>query len=246
LRQLEREITDSKEERLKYFTTLNETESRLALVKEESEKHQLAVSLEKAATQRAHAEAVSVLTNKLNQENEIRLKLNKEMQSLLADQQRATNQWKEESRAMSKKYEQLVNELQNQLNQQRTAFEQLREKYARLEALKDDIQSQLSDKHNEETRILQQLKTSDSKNLIATRQIQELIKREHELIDEKKQLRKLFSLSVNSLMNVERQLDHATLDKRRYERDQKLSQQRDQLFSSINAKIVQDKLETAA
>ena len=187
--QLEIEVEAAKDDRVKMFNELSDAQNQLKSVRDDLAAQQRSFDLEKAAIQRASRESLAELNSSIMQLQESNSRLTKDMQSLLQEQQRESDRWHEETKNANSKYESTIQDLHEQLHQSRSQFDNLQEKYQRMASAKEELQQQVSELQKVETRVQSQLKTEESRAHLSARQIQELISREHGLIEEKRQLR---------------------------------------------------------
>jgi hypothetical protein len=81
-------------------------------------------------------------------------------------------------------------ELKDQLDQSRAQLHQLNEQYVRTCTLKDELTQQLQQDQQNHHRLHAMIKNAETRAQAAQHQLQQLIAKERELVNEKKLLRK--------------------------------------------------------
>lgn len=207
MRKLESESEDAKMQCVKMFdqvTTLERTRQKL-----DEEKNAVAsqASLTIAALKRSHETQMQELGAKYNQSKELNVKLNKELQELLSEQQLTSVRWKEESKALSHKYERLINDLRDKIASLTERVQRSNDDQVRLRAVNDDLNSQVTEERKSHARLHQLLKQAENRTQLFAKQMNDFVGREKSMMLERKEL--------------QRQVDRLTVEQRRLERESK-------------------------
>lgn len=122
--------------------------------------------------------------------SEAHAKTCRDLQQLLADQRKTGDKWKEESNSIKSHYESALNDTRAQLTRMTTRCEDLEEQINRIQLQKRELLHAMTEEKKNTSRNFQLLQHAEAKADAATRQIQHLLLRENEILQDKKNLGK--------------------------------------------------------
>jgi len=194
-------LEETKSEQVKLYAQTAQLQKQFDQLKADkaNEIHQLQLNLQSLERQR-DAEKQE-LNARLSQQQQIVKKSEQEMDQLLSTQQKMAMSWKDEAKAMADNYEKLIHDLKNQLDKTTQRYEETNAGLVRSNVLKEELSQQLTQEKQMQARLHQMVKAAESKAQESARQVQDLLVREQELLNEKKYLRAstllLFRLTFN-------------------------------------------------
>lgn len=209
VRRSERELEDSKEEHVKLLNKISEYEHQIKQVKQEKEKKEQEYLSELQIITHKYDSKVKELSLNLENATESYSKVSQEYQQLLSEQRKMSDKWKVESQDISDHYEVIISDLRAQIKRAATKIEELTEQQSKVALLKNELMNQVNEEKKEQTKLHHLLKSSDERADNFEKKIKELLIKQNEIIQEKKQL--------------QREFDRVIIEKERLARENELS-----------------------
>ncbi|TPX32167.1 hypothetical protein SmJEL517_g04678 [Synchytrium microbalum] len=205
LRRVERELEETKEDRVTLLSKVADVEHQFKALEEQKMKgtHQAAADINSLHAK--YETQVCNLTSKLQHTSESHSKTCKELQELLSEQRRTGERWKDESARLSTQYSSALQELQSRLAKSEARLNESDEMCAAHASRIRDLTAQITEDRKLIARLQQTLRDSDSKVAEKDRSIRDLQRRCLDAAEERKRL--------------QRELDRTTLERDRAERD---------------------------
>ncbi|KAI9197357.1 uncharacterized protein BJ171DRAFT_223053 [Polychytrium aggregatum] len=230
LRKAERELEDTKEDRLRLLSKISDLDHALKLSNEAITRLTAKYDSDKAMISERSDSQVSDLTTKLETVTEAHARTCRELQQLLSEQRRMAERWKDESTQMASHYEALLTDSKTQTQRYIQRVEELEALNERLSVTKKELLAQVTDEKKSHARIQGLLYNLESKNETVVKQLHELMEREKDWAEEKRRL--------------QRSIDRIQLEKERERRDRTKEIALSNHMSSKTAPIIRDLQET--
>jgi len=209
VRRSERELEDSKEEHVKLLNKISEYEHQIKQVKQEKEKKEQEYLSELQIITQKYDSKIKELSINLEHATESYSKVSQEYQQLLSEQRKMSDKWKMESQDISDHYEVIISDLRSQIKRAATKIEELTEQQSKVAILKNELMNQVNEEKKEQTKLHHLLKSSDERAENFEKKIKELLIKQNEIMQEKKQL--------------QREFDRVIIEKERLARENELS-----------------------
>ncbi|TPX72309.1 hypothetical protein SpCBS45565_g00725 [Spizellomyces sp. 'palustris'] len=205
LRSIERDLEETKEDRVKLFTKLTDLEHTHKKLAEAKQKAAMQHEAETAAVTQKYEEQIKDLTFKLESVTESHTRTCRDIQTLLSDQKRMTEKWHNESQTQKHHHAQTLRTLQAQLSDYQTHVNDLEGRIQTLDTrLKETVQK-LSDERCISARLSARVRDAEGRCEGLRKQVVAWGKREEEWAEERKRL--------------QRDLDRVKLEQDRKERE---------------------------
>ncbi|KAL2915100.1 hypothetical protein HK105_205424 [Polyrhizophydium stewartii] len=205
LRKVERELEETKQERISMHTRISALEHERKTLLEQRTKKQLQHEAEVASLTERSQSQVSELESKLEHVTEAHSKICRDMQQLLADQRRLGEKWKDESARMTEHYESALAHSRAQIAQFQTKVNDLEAQLQKASARHRDLMEQIAHEKREQSGMHARCLNAESRIESLGRQVGLLVGKEAEMIEERKRL--------------QREVDRLTMEKERLQKD---------------------------
>lgn len=189
LRRSERDLEEAKEEKLKLTTTLADSETQYGRLQEKHQFLESQYATEMAAVQQRYHAQVEELKHQLATINEAHSRTCRDMQNLLNEQRRTGDRWKQDTTNLTGTYERSISELRYQLSLANNKINELNNQVVKMNAIKTDLTSQVAEEKKASARLQVMLQNADDRAEASLKQIQVLLGKENEVLEEKKRLR---------------------------------------------------------
>ncbi|KAI8803195.1 hypothetical protein BJ742DRAFT_909104 [Cladochytrium replicatum] len=218
VRRLEQELQEAKNDRLKLLEQIQELENvRRGLEETQIKIESKNTALVSSLTERYEGQATE-LSSRLETVSEAHARTCREYQQLLSDQRRMSDRWKEESKRITSHYETALCDLRAQVSRLQARIADQESDRARLAVQKTELSQALAEEKRAGARLHAAVQNAEMRAQAGTRQIQQLINTEKDLLGEKKHL--------------QREVDRLNFELERIERERAL--QRKQDVSSVH------------
>lgn len=115
-----------------------------------------------------------------------------ELRDMLNGQQKLGAQWKEESKAVTQKFEQTVNELRQEINKQKRRNDELNSQLHEERQAREELESKLSSSKLSHEKLQSMVVDAETRADAASSQVTTLLNRERQLLHERKLLNREF------------------------------------------------------
>lgn len=109
---------------------------------------------------------------------------------------------KEESKKTVENYEELMEEARKQLVASQRKIDQLNEKCIELSTVKEDLMSELTTEKRNQSKLHLLVRNAETRAQTSALQVQDLLARERQVLNEKKDLRKTMTLNHEFTFNL--------------------------------------------
>ena len=205
LRNMERELEESKEDKfnlLQAYETSQKEMRNLITVKDTLE-WKMSTELEAYSRRLEMMERGYKL--KLDAAEENIRESNTELQKLWAAQQKNNAHWREESKELATKFETLVSELKNEVSRLKIRNRELAEKLNKAGKQEEEMEQAKADSRIIQSKMKRLLKEAEDRVDVCTNQINSLLAKEKELLQDRKRL--------------QREIEYLKMDRERAVRD---------------------------
>jgi chromosome segregation ATPase len=192
VRRSERELEDTKEDHVKLLNKVSEYEHQIKQAKEEKEKKEQEYLSEIQIITQKYDTKVKELSNNLENATNSYSKVSLEYQQLLSEQRKMSDKWKMESQEISDHYEVIITDLRSQIKRAATKIDELTQQQSKVAILKNELLSQVNEEKKEQSKLQILLKSADERAETFEQKIKELLIKQNEIIQEKKQLQRAF------------------------------------------------------
>jgi len=207
VRRSERELEESKEDHVKLLNKISEYEHQIKQVKQEKEKKEQEYISELQIVTQKYDTKVKELSINLENATDSYSKVSQEYQQLLSEQRKMSDKWKMESQDISDHYEVIIADLRTQIQRAASKIEQMTEQQSKVAVLKNELLSQVNEEKKEQTKLHLLLKTADERAENFEKKIKELLIKQNEIIQEKKQLQREFDRVILEKERLAREND---------------------------------------
>ncbi|ORX51380.1 hypothetical protein BCR36DRAFT_446305 [Piromyces finnis] len=190
VRRSERELEDSKEDHIKLLNKISDYEHQIKQVEQEKEKKEQEYISELQIINQKYDSKVKELSINLEHATESYSKVSQEYQQLLSEQRKMSDKWKMESQDISDHYEVIITDLRSQIKRAASKIEELTDQQSKVAILKNELISQVNEEKKEQIKLHHLLKTADERAESYEKKIKELLIKQNEIIQEKKQLQR--------------------------------------------------------
>ncbi|KAI8920207.1 hypothetical protein DFJ77DRAFT_233483 [Powellomyces hirtus] len=209
LRTVERDLEETKEDRLHMLTKHTELEHAHKRLAEAKQKAAAQHESDMAALTERHEDHIKDLTTKLETVTESHTRTCRDIQQVLSDQKRASDKWAQDHEQLTHHYEHSLNDLRSQIGRAAARAEDLESQCANARNRIKELMGQLGEEKRNTARAVARCQNAEMRMEGLGRQIASVTSKEAELVEERKRL--------------QRDLDRANLDKERMEREHSLA-----------------------
>ncbi|TPX37315.1 hypothetical protein SeLEV6574_g07928 [Synchytrium endobioticum] len=205
LRRVERELQETKEERVALFSRAAELEHQNKVMEEHKIKATHHATAELNSMCAKYESQVADLTARLQSTSDAHAKACKELQELLCEQRRTGERWKDESARLAASYTSALHDVQTRLARSEERAVEAQESCAVQASRIRDLTAQVTEDRKVVARLQQTLRDADARAADKERGIRDLQRKCLDAAEERKRL--------------QRELDRALLERERMERD---------------------------
>ncbi|XP_065828624.1 sodium channel and clathrin linker 1-like isoform X2 [Oscarella lobularis] len=195
----DRDCEIMREERFKLLGDLEGLQHRLKTAEQAKEAAERKIAREAAAWQQRHDLKEKEFGQRLEGSGEAHRQTSQELRHLLSAQQRIGAKWREESRALASKFEKTVAEMKDEIARHRRRSEVLSYELNTVKGEKEEYERRTVELSNAQTRLKRIVAEVEGRASAASRQVNELLSRERQLLEERKILhRELDQIKLRS------------------------------------------------
>ncbi|KAJ3007112.1 hypothetical protein HKX48_009309 [Thoreauomyces humboldtii] len=205
LRVVERDLEETKEDRLHMLTKLTDLEHAHKKLAESKQKCVTQYEADISAATERHQDHVKELTTKLETVSESHARTCRDIQQLLSDQKRLHDKWKQDQIHSTTTHAHALSDLRSQLAHAAARIDDLTSQMSRLDAHRKELLGQLGEEKRGSARMATRLASADQRVEQLGRALAGLKVKEGEWVDERNRL--------------QRDLDRARLDRERGDRE---------------------------
>ncbi|KAI8818064.1 uncharacterized protein EV422DRAFT_204359 [Fimicolochytrium jonesii] len=205
LRNAERDLEETKEDRVRLLTQLTNLEHAHKKLAETKQKVVAQHEADSAAKTEKYEAQIKDLGLKLENVTEAHARTCRDIQQLLVDQKRMAEKWKQETTHQALQHEHLIEDLRTQLHRCTTRIEELESQLLAIESRRNDLVARLQEEKQQHTRVGTRCQAAEARVEALLRQVSGLAAKEVELVEDRKRMQK--------------ELDRAHLEKDRLERE---------------------------
>jgi len=213
VRRSERELEDSKEDHVKLLNKISDYEQKIKQVKQEKEKKEQEYISELQIITQKYDSKIKELSINLEHATESYSKVSQEYQQLLTEQRKMSDKWKMESQDISDHYEVIITDLRSQIKRAATKIEELTEQQSKVAILKNELLNQVNEEKKEQSKLHHLLKSADERTETFEKKVKELLLKQNEIIQEKKQLQRAYDRVIIEKERLERESEFSKKNK---------------------------------
>lgn len=192
MKQLEEENEEISDNRLQLIGEIDQQKRELLQAKQVKEAAEHQCTLEVSSLNQRFEQREREFESRLRNVEEMNRQSVNELRDMLNGQQKLGAQWKEESKAVTQKFEQTVNELRQEINKQKRRNDELNSQLHEERQAREELESKLSSSKLSHEKLQSMVVDAETRADAASSQVTTLLNRERQLLHERKLLNREF------------------------------------------------------
>lgn len=192
MKQLEEENEEISDNRLQLIGEIDKQKRELLQAKQAKEAAEHQCTLEVSSLNQRFEQREREFESRLRNVEEMNRQSVNELRDMLNGQQKLGAQWKEESKAVTQKFEQTVNELRQEINKQKRRNDELNSQLHEERQAREELESKLSSSKLSHEKLQSMVVDAETRADAASSQVTTLLNRERQLLHERKLLNREF------------------------------------------------------
>lgn len=192
IKQLEEENEEMSDNRLQLIDEIDKQKRELLSARQAKEAAEHQCTTEVASLKQQHELRERDFESRLRNVEEMNRQSVNELREMLNGQQKLGAQWKEESKAVTQKFEQTVSELRQEINKQKRRNDELNRQVNEERQKREQLESKLSSSKLSQEKLQSMVVDAETRADAASSQVTTLLNRERQLLQERKLLSREF------------------------------------------------------
>lgn len=192
IKQLEEENEEMSDNRLQLIDEIDKQKRELLSARQAKEAAEHQCITQVASLEQQHELRERDFESRLRNIEEMNRQSVNELREMLNGQQKLGAQWKEESKAVTQKFEQTVNELRQEINKQKRRNDELSSHVTEERQKREQLESKLSSSKLSQEKLQSMVVDAETRADAASSQVTTLLNRERQLLQERKLLNREF------------------------------------------------------
>ncbi|CAH3023274.1 unnamed protein product [Porites evermanni] len=192
IKQLEEENEEMSDNRLQLTDEIDKQKREILSAKQAKETAEHQCVTEVASLKQQHELRESEFDSRLRNIEEMNRRAVNELREMLTAQQKLGAQWKEESKAVTHKFEQTVNELRQEIGKQKRRNDDLNSQLNEERMRRQELESRLSASKVSQEKLQSMIVDAETRADAASSQVTTLLNRERQLLQERKLVNREF------------------------------------------------------
>lgn len=192
IKQLEEENEEMSDNRLQLIDEIDKQKREILSAKQAKETAEHHCVTEVASLKQQHELRESEFDSRLRNIEEMNRRAVNELREMLTAQQKLGAQWKEESKAVTHKFEQTVNELRQEIGKQKRRNDDLNSQLNEERMRRQELESRLSASKVSQEKLQSMVVDAETRADAASSQVTTLLNRERQLLQERKLVNREF------------------------------------------------------